>query len=186
VDSLLLGVRRGPTPTSGRRWTTFVRNHAHETWACDFVQTYDILFRPIFAFFIIHLGTRRVVHFNVTRQTSTQWTAQQLRNATSWCEGPRSLIRDRDDKFDPSFDAVAKACGTRVLKTPVSARKANAFCERFIGSVRRECLDHLFILSEEQMRTRLGEYVRYYNSSRPHQGIEQPCPRAPRTQGRVG
>jgi len=88
------------------------------------VQTYDILFRPIFAFFIIDLGTRRVVHFNVTRQPSTQWTAQQLRNATPWCVGPRFLVRDRDEKFNASFDAVAKACGTRVLKTPVRAPKA--------------------------------------------------------------
>jgi putative transposase len=127
---------RPPKP-HGQRWSTFLRNHAHETWACDFVQTYDVFFRPIFAFFIIHLGTRRVVHFNVTRQPSAHWTAQQLRNATSWCSGPRFLVRDRDDKFGRSFDVVAKACGTQVLRTPVRAPKANAFCERFIGSVRR-------------------------------------------------
>ncbi len=174
VQKYMRAVR--PTKPTGQRWTTFVRHHAHETWACDFVQTYDILFRPIFAFFIIHVGTRRVVHFNVTRQPSAQWTAQQLRNATSWRDGPRFLIRDRDDKFDGTFDAVAKGCGTRVLKTPVRAPKANAFCERLIGSARRECLDHVFIISEEQMRARLAEYVRYYNASRPHQGVAQRVP----------
>ena len=146
---------RPPRPP-GQSWSTFLRNHAHETWACDFVQTYDLFFRPIFAFFLIHLGTRRVVHFNVTRQPSAHWTAQQLRNATPWCSGPRFLVRDRDDKFGGSFDAVAKACGTQILRTPVRAPKANAFCERFIGSVRRECLDHLLILSEQQMRAQVG------------------------------
>jgi hypothetical protein len=80
------------------------------------------------------------------------------------------------DKFGASFDMVANACGTRVLKTPVRAPKANAFCERLLGSVRRECLDHFFILSEDQMRARVGEYVRYYNASRPHQGIAQRVP----------
>ena len=118
-----------------------------------------MLFRPIFAFFLVHLGTRRVVHFNVTRQPSRQWAAQQLREATPWCEGPRFLIRDRDDKFGDEFDEVAKACGTRVLKTPIRAPTANAFCERFIGSVRRECLDHIVIVSERQVRARLAEYV---------------------------
>jgi hypothetical protein len=165
----------------------FLRNHAHETWACDFAQTYDILLKPIFAFFTIELSTRRVAYFTVTRPRSAQWTAQQLRNATAWCIGPHFLVRDRDDKFDDRFDAVARACGTRVLKTPVRAPKANAFCERLIGSVRRECLDHVFILSEEQMRDRLAEYVRYYNASRPHQGIVQRVPEgtAHKGKGRV-
>jgi hypothetical protein len=84
------------------------------------LQTYDLLFRPIFAFFIVPLGTRRVVHFNVTRQPSTQWTAQQLRNPTPWCEGPRFLVRDRDDKFNGSFDAVAKTFTWH----PASSRRA--------------------------------------------------------------
>ena len=185
IQKYMRPVRR--TRRSGQRWMTFVRNHVHETWACDFVQTYDILFRPIFAFFIIELGTRRVVHFNVTRQPSGRWTAQQLREATAWCKGPRFLIRDRDDKFGGGFDAVAKACGTRVLKTPVRAPTANAFCERFIGSARRECLDHVIILSEKQMRARLQEYIKYFNGSRPHQGNAQRVPNgtAHTTEGRV-
>jgi putative transposase len=168
---------RPPRP-HGLRWSTFLRNHAHETWACDFVQTYDIFFRPIFAFFLIHLGTRRVVHLNVTRQPSARWTAQQLRNATPWYSGPCFLVRDRDDKFSAGFDAVAHACGTRILRTPVRAPKANAFCGRFIGSVRRECLDHVLILSEQQMRARVSEYVAYFNDSRSHQGIQQRVPNA--------
>jgi hypothetical protein len=75
------------------------------------------------------------------------------------------LVRDRDDKFSASFDAVANACDTRMLRTPVRTPKANAFCERFVGSVRCECLDHILILSEQQMRARVDEYVAYFNDS---------------------
>ena len=171
----MISVRRR-SPSSGQKWTTFVRNHTHQTWACDFLQTYDIFFQTIFAFFIIDLGTRRVVHFAITRSPSRQWVAQQLREATPFAEGPRFLIRDNDDKFGPEFDNVAKACGTKVLRTPIRAPKANSFCERFIGSARRECLDHVIILSVLQMYRCLSEYCKYFNESRPHQGIEQKVP----------
>ena len=82
-------------------WATFLRNHASQIWACDFLQTYDVFFRTVFVFVIIELGSRRVVHFGVTRNPTDQWTAQQLREATPFGEGPRFLIRDNDDKFGP-------------------------------------------------------------------------------------
>ena len=85
----------------------------------------------------------------VTRAPTRQWTAQQLRNATPFGQGPRFLIRDRDDKFGPVFDRVAQGAGTRVVRTAVQAPLMNSVCERFLGSVRRECLDHLIILSEQ-------------------------------------
>jgi hypothetical protein len=88
---------RGPRPW-GQSWSTFLRNHLHQTWACDFLQLYDIWFRPIFAFLIIELGARKVVHVAVTRSPSTGWVAQQLRNATPFGEGPRFLIRDNDGR----------------------------------------------------------------------------------------
>jgi hypothetical protein len=127
----------GPRPT-GQRWATFLQNHSRQIWACDFLQTYDVLFQPIFAFFIVALGSREVVWFNVTRSPTAAWVSQQLRNATPWGEGPRFLIRDNDDKFGPMFDRVADTTGIRVLHTPVQAPRANAVCERFVGSVRRE------------------------------------------------
>jgi len=117
-----------------------------------------------------------VVRFAVTRSPSRQWVAQQLREATPFAEGPRFLIRDNDDKFGPEFDNVAKACGTKVLRTPIRAPRANSFCERFVGSARRECLDHVIILSALQMYGCLSEYCKYFNESRPHQGIEQRVP----------
>ena len=175
VQKYMRSVRKR-SPSSGQKWTTFVRNHVHQTWACDFLRTYDIFFQTIFAFFIIDLGTRRVVHFAVIRSPSRQWVAQQPREATPFAGGPRFLIRDNDDKYGPEFDNVAKACGTKVLRTPIRAPRANSFCERFIESARRECLDHIIIISGLQMFRRLAEYCKYFDGARPHQGIEQKVP----------
>ena len=158
-----------PPRQSGQTWATFLANHASEIWACDFVQTYDLFFRTIFVFFIIELGSRRVVHFSVTRSPRDAWVAQQLREATPFGEGPRFLIRDNDDKFGAQFARVT--AGIKILKTPVRAPKANAICERFIGSVRRECLDHVLILHEHHLRRLVRDSVDYFNHARPHQGI---------------
>jgi hypothetical protein len=96
---------RPPSPHRGQSWPTFLRNHT--VWACDFLQTYDVWFRSIFAFFIIDVNARRVVHVAVTRAPTRQWTAQQLRNATPFGQGPKVLLRDRDDKFGPVSDRGA-------------------------------------------------------------------------------
>ncbi len=169
---------RGPQPW-GQSWSTFLCNHASQVWACDFLQTYDIFFRPIFAFFIVELGSRKVVHIAVTRSPTSLWTTQQLRNATPFGTGPRFLIRDNDDKFGAEFDRVAETRGIRVLRTPVRAPKANATCERYLGSVRRECLDHVIVLGEKHMLRVLKEHVTHFNTARPHQGIGQRVPVGP-------
>jgi transposase InsO family protein len=165
----------GPT---GQTWSTFLCNHASEMWACDFLQTYDALFRTIFVFVIIELESRRVVHVNVTRHPSDAWVAQQLREATPFGEGPRFLIRDNDGKYGVQFQHVADGATIEILKTPVEAPRANAFCERFMGSLRRECLDYMLILSEQHLRRIVRDYIAYFNRARPHQGLQQrlPCP----------
>jgi putative transposase len=168
---MLQARRNGPPRQSGQTWATFLKSHASEIWVCDFVQTYDVFFRTIFVFFIIELGSRRVVHFGVTRSPSDIWVAQQRRNATPFEEGPRFLIRDNDQKFGAHFADVTHHID--ILKTPVRAPKANAVCERFIGSVRRECLDHVIILNERHLRRLVHEYVDYFNHARPHQGIDR-------------
>ena len=157
--------------TAPRDWATFLANHASEIWACVFVQTYDLFFRPIFLFFIAEHGSRRVVHAGVTHHPTDEWVAQQVRNATPFGEGPRFLIRDNDRKYGSAFARVAKGTGIEVLRTPYRAPTANAICERFLGSLRRECLDHIIILGEGHLRGTLKEYVRYFNHARPHQGI---------------
>ena len=170
---------RPPRPGGGgQTWAVFLRNHAHETWACDFLQVIDLKFRALFAFCIVDLGSRRVVHVGVTRHPTDAWVAQQLREATPYDQRPGFLIRDNDGKYGPTFDRVAAATGITNLRTPIRAPRANAICERFLGSVRRECLDHVLILGEGQLRRVLREYVAYFNTARPHQGIGQAIPGA--------
>lgn len=178
-----------PPGKRGQTWRTFLRNHRSDIWACDFLQLYDVLFRPIFALFFVVHGTREVVHFNVTRHPTDASVAQQLRETTPWGHAPRYLVRDNDDKFGKRFTAVAEGTGIEVVRIPPRSPNLNSICERFLGSVRRECLDHVVILSERQLRRVLKEYVEnYFNSARPHQGLNQRIPSAakPRSVAPVG
>jgi hypothetical protein len=165
-------------------WATFLRNHVKEIWAFNFLQTYDLLFRTVFVFVIIELGSRRLVHYGVTRNPTESWLAQQLREATPFGDGPRYLIRDNDSKYGASFTRVAAGTGIEVLRTPYGAPKADvaelrAVCERFLGSMRRECLDYILILSERHLHRVMREYQGYFNHARPHQGIGQSIPCQP-------
>jgi len=166
---------RPPDLPRGQSWRTFLRNHT--VWACDFLQTYDIWFRPIFAFFVIDINTKRVVNVGVTRCPTAEWTAKQLRNITPFGEGPQFIIRDNDNKFGVELDRVAKGAGMKVLRTAIRAPLQNSICERFIGSARRECLDHVIILGRRHMKYVLEQYgLDYFSTSRPHQGIVQQIP----------
>jgi hypothetical protein len=177
IQKYIHEVRKPGSPK--QTWGTFLRNHAKEIWACDFLQTYDLFFRTVFVFIIIELGSRRVVQFGVTRNPTDTWLAQQLREATPFGEGPRYLIRDNDRKYGRLFANVATGRGIEVLRTPYEAPKANAVCERFLGSVRRECLDHFLILSERHPHRVMKEYQGYFNYARTHQGIGQSIPCQP-------
>jgi putative transposase len=181
IKKYMRRARKGLPPRDcGQTWATFIANHAGKTWACDFVQTFDIFFRTIFVYFIVELGSRRIVHFGVTRAPSDRWVAQRVREATPYEEGQRFLIRDNDSKYGQCFTQVAKGRGIEVIRTPVRAPKANAICERFIGSVRRECLDHMLILNERHLYRLIDEYVDYFNHARPHQGLDQRIPVPPK------
>jgi len=160
----------------GQTWKAFLRTHAEQIWACDFLPVTDLFFHLLFAFFIVELHSRKVIHVGVTRSPTDAWTAQQLREATAFGVGPKYLIRDNDGKFGVGFARVAQTSHIEILKTPYYAPRANAICERFLGSVRRECLDHLLILHEKQLHRVLGAYIYYFNRARPHQGIKQQIP----------
>ena len=189
IQKYIYEVRKPRAPK--QTWGNFLRNHATEIWACDFLQTFDLFFRTLFVFVMIELGSRRVVHFGVTRNPTDAWLAQQLREATPLAQGPRYLIRDNDRKYGKLFARVAAGTGIEVLRTPYEAPKANAICERFLGSVRRECLDYFMILSQPHLHRVMKEYQEYFNHTRPHQGIEQriPCQQErgirPQTGGKV-
>ena len=128
----------------------------------------------------MELGSRRVVHVGATRHPTDAWAAQQLREATPYGERPRFRLRDNDAKHGARFAQVAAASGITVVRTPVRAPRANAIAERFLRSVRRECLDHLLPLGEAHLRRALRAYVAYFNLSRPHQGR---CQRVPAPSG---
>ena len=168
------------TRPRGQNWKTFLETHAQQIWACDFLPVTDLLFRSLYAFFIIELHSRRVIHVGVTRSPTDAWTAQQRRFATAYGVGPKYLIRDNDARFGVDFARVAQTSRIEILKTPYFAPRANAICERFLGSVlgsvRRACLDHLFILHEKQLHRVLYAYLLYFNQARPHQGIKQQIP----------
>jgi putative transposase len=161
-----------PPRPRGQNWATFLRNHAKDVWACDFLQVTDLFFGSLFAFFVIELQYRKVIHDGVTRSPTDAWTAQHLREATQYGQKPKYLIRDHESKFGSCFDRVAATSGVKILRTP----RANAVCERFLGCVRRECLDHMLILHEKQLHWVLRSYVEYFNDARPHQGIHQQVP----------
>ncbi len=168
--------RELPPQHTGQSWATFLANHAPQIWACDFLQSYDVFLRTLFLFCIIEHGSRRVVHVAVTRAPSDAWVAQQIREATAFGMGPRFLICDNDDKYGVLFERTVAGVPTELLHTPFQAPKANPLCERFLGTVRRECLDHVLIFNEGHARRLVDEYVAFFNHSRPHQGIGQKIP----------
>jgi putative transposase len=174
IQKYMRGVRT--KPPRGQKWSTFLRTHAAQICACDFLQVTDLFFRPLFAFFLIELKSRKVTHVGVTRTPTDAWVAQHLREATPYGQAPKYLIRDNDSKFGPCFTRLATISGIKLLKTPVHAPRANAICERFLRNVRQECLDHLLIVQEKQLQRVLNAYVAYFNQARPHQGIQQQIP----------
>jgi putative transposase len=167
-------------PVSGQSWSTFLKTHGQDIWACDFVPVVTLFFQTLYAFVIVHLGSRRVVHANVTDHPNDAWVAQQLREATPFGDTAKHLICDNDTKYGPVFHAAAKTCGLDVIHTPYEAPCANAICERCVGSLRRECLDHVLVLGTRQLVRVLAQYSEYFNQSRPHQGLAQQTPEARR------
>jgi putative transposase len=157
--------------SSSHNWATFLKNQAGNLWACDFTVVNDWLFRQWYVFVVMELKTRRIAHTGVTKYPTDEWTAQQLREAMPWGTGSKYLIRDRDRKYAVHFSAVA--AGIKELKTLYRTPQANGICERFMGSLRRECLDHVLIHDDKHLERVARGYTAYFNQERPHQGIDQ-------------
>ena len=163
--------------TGGQRWSAFVSNHARAIVACDFFVSVTASFRVLYVFVEIH--SRRILHCNVTEHPTAEWTVQQLREFLAFDHPYRFVIHDRDAIFSPLVDSELRNFGIRSLKTPFRAPKANAFCERLIGTFRRECLDFLIPLNERHLRKIACEFVQHYNRGRPHSSLGPGIPEPP-------
>ena len=140
-------------PRGDQRWSTFLKNHATAILACDFFVAVTATFRMLYVFVVFEHRTRRLAHVNVTAHPSADWTLQQLRTVVGEEGGHRYLIHDRDKIFAKYLDDSIRALGIKVLRSPVASPKANAICERVIGTIRRECLDWMIPLSEVHLRS---------------------------------
>src|SRR5687767_4757667 len=166
-------------PRGGQRWSTFLRNHARRVIACDFLVAVTSTFRVLYVLIVIEHHSRRLIHFNVTAHPTAQWTLQQLREAVGYGEQYAYLLHDRDSIFSAGVDESVQRLGLRVLKSPPRSPKANALCERVIGTLRRECLDWLIPLSEAHLRQVLKSWVAHYNRGRPHSVLGPGLPDPP-------
>ena len=171
-----------PKPNRGpgsQAWSTFVRNHARSVLACDFFVTVTAGFRLLYVFVVLEVATRRILHWNVTEHPTAEWTAQQFRMVVSDESSHQFVLHDHDSIYSEGVDRTLDAMGLTVLKTPVRAPQANAFCERLIGKIRRDCIDFVIPLGEQHLRRVLSEWVPYYNRGRPHAslgpGIPEPA-----------
>jgi transposase InsO family protein len=148
--------------------------------ACDFFTVDTVLLRRLYVLFFIEIDTRRVYLAGVTAHPPGEWVVQQARNLTSDLQGrsraAKFLIRDRDTKFTSGFDEVFRTEGISVIKTPVRSPRANAFAERFVGTVRRECTDRLLVFGRKHLEQILAEYIVHYNDHRPHRSLGQRGP----------
>ena len=165
--------RRGP-PSQG--WRTFLRNHAPDIAAMDLFVVPTIGFDLLYALIIIRLDRRDLVWINVTRHPTAEWIARQITEAFPWNEAPRYLIRDRDRIYGAVVTRRLRAMGTRDKPTAPASPWQNGFAERLIGSIRRECVDHIVVLGETHLRRILRTYARYYNDIRTHWSLNKDAP----------
>jgi putative transposase len=181
IRRLLAQAKLEPAPRrSGPSWTEFLRTQAASIVACDFFTVETILLRRFYVLFFIAHASRRVWFAGCTRNPTGEWVTQQARNlGLDFSErGARFLIHDRDSKYSRPFDEVFRSEGIRIVKTPVRAPQANAIAERFVRTVRSECLDWLLILNRRHLEHVVRTYVTHYNRERPHRALDLHPPEA--------
>ena len=185
-------------PRTKQTWRTFIQNHAKEVWACDFLTQYTAFFAVVYVFVIMEVGSRRIVHVNVTRSPTLAWVKQQFREATASDQAPRFLVHDNDGIFGQFGRAVIverhgrrrsyrcrldrwlqEVMGTQGLPIPYGGPNASPHVERFMRTLRAEALDHFIFLSADHVCRVVADFIRYYNGARPSQaihGIPDPYP----------
>jgi transposase InsO family protein len=185
VSRYMIRNRKPPSQT----WRTFLNNHVQDLISMDFLTVPTATFRVLFVLVILSHDRRRILHINVTAHPTSEWTARQLLEACGMDELPSYLVRDRDGIYGHQFSRQAKALGIQEVVTAPRSPWQNGYAERVIGSIRRDCLDHVIVLGERQLKRVLSEYTDYYNRVRTHLSLEKDAPetRASQTpeQGRV-
>ena len=164
-----------PKPPS-QNWRTFLANHVGQIAAIDFFTVPTITFRVLYVFLVLRHDRRRVAHFNVTTNPTAPWAAQQIVEAFPFEEQPRFLLRDRDGIYGLDFQNRVEHMGIEEVLIAPRSPWQNPYCERLIGSVRRECMDHLIVLNEDHLRRILAEYFAYYHEARAHLSLERYSP----------
>jgi transposase InsO family protein len=159
-----------------RRWLAFLRNHREAIAAMDFFTVPTVTFKLLYCFFIISHDRRQIVHFNVTRHPASTWIAQQLREAFPYQSAPKFLILDHDAKYGLEVPAAIRSMKITPLRISVRSPWQNGIAERWVGSCRRELLDHVIALNERHLKRLLSEYVSYYHEDRTHIGLEKQTP----------
>src|SRR5579862_2989338 len=165
--------------TDNQRWSTFVRNHARVVVACDFLISVTASFRVLYVFVAMEIGSRRILHCNATEHPTAEWTMQQFREFLAFDHPYRFVVHDRDSIFSLRLDQELNGFGVRALKTPARTPQANAFCERLVGTIRRECFDFLIPINERHARILLREFAKHYNRGRPHSCLGPGIPEPP-------
>jgi len=172
VSKYIVRYRKPPS----QNWRTFLKNHAIDIVSIDFFTVPTATFRVLFVFLVMSNDRRNVIHFNVTESPTAAWTGQQIMEAFPWDTAPKYLLRDRDGKFGGAFIHRVESMGIEQVLIAARSPWQNPYVERLIGSIRRECLDHVIIFNEKHLRRVLKEYFHYYHESRTHLGLEKDCP----------
>jgi putative transposase len=172
VAKYMLRHRKPPSQT----WRTFLKNHVKQLVSVDFFVVPTVSFRFLYVFVVLAHDRRRIVHFNITEHPTAEWTAAQIVQAFPWDKAPRFLLRDRDSIYGAALRAQAKSMEISEVLTAFRSPWQNPYVERLIGSIRRECLDHIVILNEDSLRRHIISYLDYYNESRCHLSLEKDSP----------
>ncbi len=167
-------VRKKGTPSPS--WKTFLSNEAKAIAGIDFFTVPTARFRVFSVFIVLMHERRRLVHFNVTEHPTARWTAQQIVEAFPWDSAPRHLIRDNDGIYGAEFCARLEGMNIKDTRTAYRSPWQNPYCERIIGSIRRDCLDHVIIFDEAHLRRILESYLDYYHRCRTHLSLDKDCP----------
>lgn len=165
-----------PRKPPSQTWRTFLTNHLAQTAAIDFFTVPTATFRILFVFVVLLDERRRVVHFGVTEHPTQEWTMQQMREAFPWDQAPRYVLRDRDAIYGRDFAAMTRDMGIEEVLTAPRSPWQNPFAERLVGSIRRECLDHVIVWNERSLRRTLHNYRAYYQRSRTHLALSKDTP----------